>query len=209
MVPKHLPMKSTKKLRPPTLKQLWFALLALLGAGAGFEGTNLTEATPPTDQPAVQVRFSPKGGCTALVVKAIEQAEEKVYVMAYGFTSKEVADALLRAARRGIQVWVIVDDGEYQRQTASQVDRLRGMSNIRLQVDPRSGYAHDKMILIDPTQPNHCGIVIGSFNFDTRAETRNYENLLYITNAPTHAQTCLNRYQYEWQKVEQGQARRK
>ena len=51
--------------------------------------------------------FSPARGATALVVKTIGEAKHSVRVAAYSFTSKPIAEALLSAHRRGIDVEVV------------------------------------------------------------------------------------------------------
>ena len=43
--------------------------------------------------PSHEVFFSPKGGCTEVVVREIGKARHEVLVLAYSFTSKPIADA--------------------------------------------------------------------------------------------------------------------
>src|ERR1700712_2388365 len=55
------------------------------------------------------VYFSPKGGCTQVVVENLAKARTNVLVQAYSFTSAPIAKALVDAARRGVKVQVILD----------------------------------------------------------------------------------------------------
>ena len=67
--------------------------------------------TPPAP-PAIEVYFSPKGGCTETVVKELGNAKKTVLVQAYSFTSTPIAEALVDAHTRGVDVRVILDKGQ-------------------------------------------------------------------------------------------------
>ena len=57
--------------------------------------------------PASAVHFSPKGGCADRVVQEIGRARREVLVLAYSFSSKPIAEALIAAHRRGVKVEVV------------------------------------------------------------------------------------------------------
>src|SRR5207248_5088149 len=50
--------------------------------------------------PAHAVHFSPKGGCTDVVVAELKRARHEVLVLAYSFTSQPIAQALVDAKLR-------------------------------------------------------------------------------------------------------------
>ncbi|WP_439958297.1 phospholipase D-like domain-containing protein, partial [Salmonella enterica] len=54
--------------------------------------------------PSVQSGFSTECSSEQLVLKTIEAAQHNIRLMGYSFTSPEVAGALLRAKRRGVDV---------------------------------------------------------------------------------------------------------
>ena len=152
------------------------------------------------EERTIDVRFSPKGGCTALIVDAVDRAQQEIYVAAYSLTSVPIVDALLRAKGRGVKVYFTIDRGRYEKQkaTATQVNRLAGQVD-RLLVDTRSSYAHNKVMVID----KRC-VISGSFNFDKNAEEKNRENVvcihndlvlaaLYIKNWHDNANACSKR----------------
>ena len=56
------------------------------------------------------VGFSPNQGSLQLVLKSIASAHKSIHVAAYSFTSKPIAEALLQAAKRGVDVEVIADE---------------------------------------------------------------------------------------------------
>ena len=60
-------------------------------------------------QPSIEVFFSPQGGCTEAVVRALNRATSTVLVQAYSFTSAPITKALVDAHRRGVTVQVILD----------------------------------------------------------------------------------------------------
>ena len=47
--------------------------------------------------PSAEVHFSPKGNCTDIVVRELKQARHEVLVLAYSFTSRPIAEALIDA----------------------------------------------------------------------------------------------------------------
>ncbi len=150
---------------------------------------------PKSTERTITTRFSPQGGCTKLIVKAIEEAKEEIYMTAYSFTSENIANALLAAKKKGIKVNLIIDHGEYNRGKAPQVDRLKGKIDYLL-IDQRSGYAHNKVIVID-----RKSIVTGSFNFDVNAEKLNRENIVLIRQDPVLAQKYINDWLENQRKI--------
>jgi phosphatidylserine/phosphatidylglycerophosphate/cardiolipin synthase-like enzyme len=125
---------------------------------------------PPT---AHKAHFSPKGGCTEAVVKEIQAARREILVLAYSFSSKPIADALLEAKVRGVHVEVILDKSNEQEQYTSLPELVRG--GVPVLIDSHHAIAHNKVFLID----GHV-LITGSFNFTHQAEIENGENLLVI-----------------------------
>src|SRR5262245_33040890 len=60
--------------------------------------------------PSVEAFFSPKGNCTDAVVREIRAARREVLVLAYSFTSRPIAEALVEAKLRGVTVEIVLDD---------------------------------------------------------------------------------------------------
>ena len=59
----------------------------------------------------VQVFFSPEQGeeILAILKEAVQEAEERIYVLIYSFTLDELAEALIAKHKEGIDVKVIMD----------------------------------------------------------------------------------------------------
>lgn len=133
----------------------------------------------------IEVYFSPKGGCTEAVVKALDAATQTVLVQAYSFTSVPIAKALVNAHKRGVKIEVILDKSQ-RTEKYSEADFLRSMG-IPVSIDARHQIAHNKVMVIDD------GIVItGSFNFTKTAEENNAENLLVIRDKALAAKYTAN-----------------
>lgn len=119
------------------------------------------------------VAFSPNNGVTATVVNQINQAKQVILVSAYSFSSKEIAQALLLAQKRGVVVKIILDKGQYSHQYSSS--RFFAQQSFDVRIDVSHAIFHDKIMIID-----HNCVVTGSFNFTRNAEQKNAENLLVL-----------------------------
>jgi phosphatidylserine/phosphatidylglycerophosphate/cardiolipin synthase-like enzyme len=119
------------------------------------------------------VYFSPNGGATEAVVREINEARSTIFVQAYSFTSAPIADALVKAHRRGVAVTVILDKS--QRTEHYSAATFLAHAGIPTYIDAAHAIAHNKIILIDDAI-----IITGSFNFTKAAEEHNAENLLIL-----------------------------
>jgi phosphatidylserine/phosphatidylglycerophosphate/cardiolipin synthase-like enzyme len=126
-----------------------------------------------TATPAWEVYFSPKGGCTEAVVAALDKAKTSVLVQAYSFTSAPIAKALVDAARRGVQVEVVLDKSQRTEKYSS--GDFVAHEGIPTKIDAAHAIAHNKVMVID-----RATVLTGSFNFTKAAEEHNAENLLVI-----------------------------
>jgi phosphatidylserine/phosphatidylglycerophosphate/cardiolipin synthase-like enzyme len=121
------------------------------------------------------VHFSPKGGCEAFIVDAIGKAAKTVLVQAYSFTNDAIADALVNAKRRGVEVRVIVDLKESV-ENGSAFPRLQA-AGVEMWTDGAHPIAHNKVMVIDSLV-----VLTGSFNYTNQAEHLNAENLLHVVD---------------------------
>jgi phosphatidylserine/phosphatidylglycerophosphate/cardiolipin synthase-like enzyme len=127
--------------------------------------------------PSAEVFFSPKGGCTDVIVRELSRARREILVLAYSFTSKPLADALIAAKKRGVHVEVVLDhSNENEKYTDLPFFIEHGMTPL---VDAHHAIAHNKIMVVDSRT-----ILTGSFNFTHQAEHENAENLLVIKGHP-------------------------
>ena len=162
---------------------LWGALSLI---GCEYAGPSSVTVPAASTSPAWQVCFSPRGGCTQLIVETIASARASVLVQAYSFTSRPIAQALIDAHRRGVHVEAILDDSQ-RRERQSLASRL-AQAAIPVFIDAQHRIAHNKVMIIDGDT-----VITGSFNFTRAAEESNAENLLVIRDRP-----LAQRYQENW-----------
>jgi phosphatidylserine/phosphatidylglycerophosphate/cardiolipin synthase-like enzyme len=88
-------------------------------------------------------------------------------------TQDELADALIDAYERGVDVDIVIDDDWYFRPGSDYQDIVDAGIDIR--GDERGGLMHHKVMIIDGYI-----IVTGSYNWSASAEDSNDENILII-----------------------------
>ncbi len=139
---------------------------AVLEAGAEDSG-------PPAPAEEIDARFSPNGGCTEGIVDFIHSAVKTVHMLAYDFTSKPIADALIERKKAGLEVEVVLDKSNLTAR-GSEMHYVE-TAGVSVFVDSKHKIAHNKTIVVD-------GIHLedGSFNYSASAETANAENCLFI-----------------------------
>ena len=111
-------------------------------------------------------------------------------VQAYGFTHNAIAQALIRAQTRGVQVRVLLD--AKSENTNRYVIDLFDKAQLPWRGDGRHAIAHNKVMVIDDAV-----VITGSFNFTNSAETRNAENFL-VLRSPALAQAYKQQWQIHW-----------
>lgn len=137
-----------------------------------------------------EVLFAPDDQPTEKLMSLIKKSHKKIYAAVYMITDKKIAQELINAKRRGVDVKVVVD--------ASTIDSLYGKgsmlkeNNIDLYVfrskSKRQGkkefagaLMHNKFALIDDQ------LWTGSFNWTKRANNENQENVIVTTDKEIYA----------------------
>lgn len=125
---------------------------------------------------SAEVEFfaSPNGKCRSVIIQDIENAKAEILVACYDLSSPHIADALQRAHKRGVAVYIITDRRQ-PNSPHSQIKRL-SQGGVPVKVDRVEALFHCKTILIDRKT-----ILTGSYNFSRSAETRNAEHLWRLT----------------------------
>ncbi len=136
-----------------------------------------TTVTQTVDQ-VRSVCFSKTMNCASIIISLIDSAERSVLVAVYSFTSDQLADALIRAHRRGVEVRVVIEERQANVQ-GSEYGRLRN-AGIQVRLDGNSGLMHHKFMVVDGEV-----VVTGSYNWSAAAEDRNDENIVVIYDRRT------------------------
>ncbi len=121
----------------------------------------------------VEYCFSPGEDCAGVVVKWIGRANSSVHVLIYTFTLNNVANALMAAKNRGVDVKIVMERSEVSGSGAQYQNLKSAGVDIRLDTNP--ALMHDKVAIID----GHI-ILTGSFNYSVSANLSNNENLVVI-----------------------------
>ena len=153
------------------MKKSLFAAL-LFSAILSFSPAHLA-AAPIKSTGTIDLYFSPRGGATAAVVREIDGAKREILIQAYSFTSKPIAQAIVKANRRGVKVVAVLDKSQ-RKERYTEADFLAHM-RIPTFIDDKHAIAHNKIIIID-----RATLITGSFNFTKAAEEKNAENLMII-----------------------------
>jgi len=122
----------------------------------------------------VNLYFSPNSQIAHTIVETIAQAKESIYFMMYTFTNSDIAQALIEAKARGVEVKGIFDEGQDSYQTYSQYTPLLEQG-LQVKLDANSYKLHHKMMIVDGNLT-----LLGSYNFTLSADEQNDENILFI-----------------------------
>jgi len=136
-----------------------------------------------------EIHFSPKGGCADSIVYWIGRANQSVHVLMYVFTLQNVAEALISAHDRGIEVKIVFDKSQGSSYSQYVILKAAGIE-VRNDTNP-DGIMHNKVAIID----NRI-VITGSFNWTNSAENSNNENLIVIRSVDV-----ASRYESEFQKI--------
>jgi phosphatidylserine/phosphatidylglycerophosphate/cardiolipin synthase-like enzyme len=138
-------------------------VLALISLSPDFASTLLPNSS------LVQPIFSP--GSEKEIISLINSASSSVDVEVYTFTNRNIADALINASERGIQVRVILEsrlvNPKYNQDTA----RYLSANGVQVRfASPKYALTHSKLMIIDGKK-----VLVGSINFSNNAVLKNRE----------------------------------
>jgi hypothetical protein len=170
--------------------QLTVFCLVLAGfiGGSSAQDTVLPELS--SSARVLGLYFTPPSDAAKAVMDAIDQSQTEVFVQAYGFTHLAMAQALIRAQERGVNVRVLLDErSEYTNRNV--IDLLRE-ARVPLRLDGSHAIAHNKVMVIDAQT-----VITGSYNFTNAAQSRNAENLL-VLGSPELALSYKNNWLTHW-----------
>jgi phosphatidylserine/phosphatidylglycerophosphate/cardiolipin synthase-like enzyme len=144
------------------------------------------------------VYFSPNGGCQKAVISEFNKARKNIDVAMYYLTSREIAQGLVNAKERGIEVRLVLDKSqETQSYSKSRYLIKRGFE-VKYYTGP--GLMHNKFAIIDDKV-----LITGSFNWTPTADRENEENLLIMTDKEL-IKKYAKRFKYLWKSGRKGEA---
>jgi len=142
------------------------------------------------DSKNAKVYFCPQDDCSQKLVDFYATSKKSIHVMIYSFTKEEIAQALVDAKNRGIEVKVLMDNSQAGLKDAKDEFLLKnGISLKRINLEGNHIF-HDKVSITDGTE-----FSTGSFNYTQNADSGNAENLLIVNDA-----ALAGRFEEEFQK---------
>ena len=163
----------------PMLRAIGIALSIVAGLAAA-------DSTKPHAYPAtgsIELAFTPGDAIDNLVIGVINGAQHEILVHAYTFTDRRIAQALVRAERRGVAVTVLADREQARAVPQNVLPQLVD-GGVEVWLDVNFSAAHNKVIVIDADSAR-ATTVTGSFNFTLAAQRNNAENVIVLRdNAP-------------------------
>ena len=172
-----------------------FVLIPCQHAGMRFLGclvVLLLLSSPAHAGAEIEDAFSPHQGATQLILGVIAEAHQSIHVAAYTFTSRPIADALIKAANRGVDVRLVLDMRQSRR--CGNLAHYLASHGILMRKNGEYSVMHDKFMVIDGKT-----LELGSFNYTKSAEERNAENVLVLREAPKIAREYAEEWDVLWQ----------
>ena len=123
--------------------------------------------------------FTPADDVAGMIVSRIGQARQSVRMQAYLFTDRRIANALLAARKRGVEVEVI---GDAAQRDSGGLPHLRALARagVRVYLNGAHAAAHDKIVILDGDSAA-AAVITGSYNFTHAAQAKNAENVVVIS----------------------------
>ena len=164
-----------------------FLCLSVLAAVSWWQSVN-AQAEPAE---ILGIYFTPPIGGAGGIIKQIDASKKSIKVMAYGFTSINLAEALVRAKKRGVDIALIQDEKSSQ----NNREALQKLLDVGIEVrsDGKHAIQHNKVMVIDQDV-----VITGSYNFTNSAETRNAENIM-IVKSEYAARRYLDNWNNHWE----------
>lgn len=192
-------------------------LSATLSAALSWHGESRYSCPRPSDLSGVRSpadllgeHYSPEENLEAIDVFMIDQAQKTLEIAMYAFTDRQIADAVIRAASRGVRVF-IYRDGIQVRDRGDKSQRILSsrpgqVGRVRIEVKDNSSrnIMHLKAYVVDGVW-----LRTGSANWSPPGEgaycTRGYrnhrdqqDNNLFITSDPREVRRFESTFRRIW-----------
>ena len=154
-----------------------------------------------------QALFSPDDNLQKMLVQLIDYEKEYILIAVFSFTDSVIANALINAKKRGVQV-EIVTDISCVRDRFNKIDFLKE-NGIKVYIyNPRNmtvlnNIMHHKFVIFGKNIDGKPLLWTGSFNFTKSAQMNNQENVLIVDE-----RHLIERYQKQFAILKERVARK-
>lgn len=135
--------------------------------------TGWKDARPNDEASKTQLYFSPEDHLDDVIERQIDAAQDRIFVAVFSFRLSGLANALVRAHQRGVQVYLITDQ---KQSTTTNVDEILKDAGIpvveALNATTPFTAMHHKFMVVDGRTT-----LVGSYNWTYTATKSNYEDL--------------------------------
>ncbi len=145
-----------------------FILILIVGLLFTFSFNALTET---------EVYFSLYNDPELIIIKNIDDSNEFINIAMYTFTDIEIAQAIIRAKDRGVDVKIYLDRSQVNAKYSKSRYFVSAGIEEGIRISSNNYIMHNKFAVID----NEI-VITGSYNWTASAGERNDENLLVIDN---------------------------
>lgn len=134
------------------------------------------ESTQTQGNNQIETYFTRKdGNLDQILIKEMNTAQKNLNVAIYSLTKEDIANAIIDAKKRGVDVKVITDKQESQSKSQKPIlDKLKA-NNIPIKINAHAGLMHLKVSIIDDKT-----VTGGSYNYTESATKNNDENLIVM-----------------------------
>lgn len=175
------------KIYEKEFEKMYFGTFHTHKKSDGIKNINIGETS-------ITVGFSPQDKVIyTQIIPLIKNAAKSIYLETFIITHKALAENLIEAHKKGIDVKIIVD-ATTASSSYSMVKNLRS-NGINVKVENYAGKMHMKNIIIDDDI-----FITGSMNLTKSGESYNDENLLIIKNKSINQKAKMF-FNYMWSKI--------
>ena len=173
---------------------LFFGMGYIAAYNSGISGNTILSAAQPSTG-TIQPYICPSDACAHQLISLIDGAKSSVHVMIYSLTLQEIADALVRAKQRGLDVRVLADKTQAGISSEKVTYLIAHGVPVKIVDIPGYGIFHHKVTIVDGNI-----VALGSFNYTENASERNAENLEIIRD-PATTKKLEQEFQNWWGKT--------
>jgi competence ComEA-like helix-hairpin-helix protein len=158
-----------------------FSIILIVGLLFTFSFNALTET---------EVYFSLYDNPELIIIRNIDDAKEFINIAMYTFTDREIAQAIIRAKDRGVDIKIYLDRSQVNaKYSKSRYFVNNAIEGIR--ISSNNYIMHNKFAILD-----NKIVITGSYNWTASAGERNDENLLVIDD-----KNIIEKYQNQFNNL--------
>lgn len=158
-------------------------------------GDNVVPDTPypkvKLQEADVEVLFSPDDVVVSRLSQLLNEAQTSIYIMAYSFDSKPLGEIIREKAAGGVQVAGVFDALQTSPDGTTQFD-LFNQAGYDFRLSNVADIVGHKVMIIDGKT-----VVLGSYDFTSKSENENDENVLII-----HNEKIAQKFMEEFQRLQ-------